>query len=364
MHIAHLETGRHRFGGPQQVLQLMTALARAGHTNTLVAATNSEILAHARIAGHDVVAVRAAGDHDALLAPRLARRLRGLAPDLLHVHSRRGADLWGGIAARLIGLPAVVTRRVDNPLGKAAARALFWPYRRIIAVSDAVTAALVAAGVDAGRIELIRDAIDVGPLVLAPDRDWFNREFLTPPNVPLVGVVAQFIERKGHHHLLAALPAVIAEYPAARILFFGRGPLEAELRAAVHEAGLAERVVFAGFRDDLARVLPCLDLLVHPATAEGMGVALLEAAAAALPVVAFAAGGIREVVVDGETGRLVPAADSDALGAAIIELLRDRDAAQAMGVAARRRIQQSFSVAEHTERHIAIYRALTAAAAA
>ena len=358
MHLAHLETGRHRFGGPQQVLQLMNALAAAGHSNTLFAATDSELLAHARLAGHTIEAVPVAGDHDALLTLRLARRLARVRPDLLHVHSRRGADLWGGIAARLAGVPALLTRRVDNPLTPFGARLRFWPYPTIIAISDAVAGALRAAGVAAERIVLIRDALDVRPLVLAPDHEHVARELDVPPNVPLLGMVAQFIERKGHRYLLDALPAVLAAFPAARVLLFGRGPLETSLRERVAAQGLAERVVFAGFRDDLARILPCLDLLVHPATAEGMGVALLEAAAAAIPVVAFDAGGIAEVVANGETGVVVPVGDAPALAAAIVALLRDRPRAQALGVAARRRLQQSFSLAEHTERHLALYHTL------
>ncbi|MEL7535948.1 MAG: glycosyltransferase [Pseudomonadota bacterium] len=363
MYIAHLETGRHRFGGPQQVLQLMNALANAGHRNTLYAARDSELLAHARVAGHEIDAVQTGGDLDPTLTARLIRRLRRARPDILHVHSRRGADLYGGPAAHAIGVPAVLTRRVDNPLSAMGVRLRFWPYQKIVAISDAVVAALRAAGVDDERLVLIRDAIDVAPLVLSPERDWVSQALKVPLGVPLIGVVAQFIPRKGHALLFDALPSVLAEFPAARVLLFGRGPLEVELRAATHELGLAERVVFCGFRDDLARILPCLDLIVHPATAEGMGVALLEAAAAALPVVAFHAGGVGEVVIDGETGLLVASGDTAALAGAVCKVLGDRELARAYGVAARRRIQASFSVSEHVERHVALYKKLLAVGA-
>ncbi|MEM1262362.1 MAG: glycosyltransferase [Pseudomonadota bacterium] len=360
MKIVHLETGRHRYGGPQQVLQLMNRLAELGHDNTLLGATDSEVLAHARLAGHRIEALATIGDADVSLIPRLARRFSRLAPDIVHVHSRRGADLYGGPAARLVGLPTLLTRRVDNPVSALGARWRFRPYRRIVAVSDAVRAALDAAQVAPERIVVIRDAIDVAPLVLSPEHDWFSQTFGVPKGVPLIGAIAQFIPRKGHRYLLDVLPTVIERLPSARLLLFGRGPLEAELRALAHERGLSEHVVFGGFRRDMDRVLPCLDLVVHPATAEGMGVALLEAAAAAVPVVAFAAGGIKEVVVDGETGVLVPVGDTAALGAAITALLADKRRTEAFGVAARRRIEQAFSVADHAARHEALYTAVMA----
>ncbi|MEM8984684.1 MAG: glycosyltransferase [Pseudomonadota bacterium] len=360
MKIVHLETGRHRYGGPQQVLQLMNRLAESGHDNTLIGATDSEVLAHARLAGHSIEAIATIGDADVSLVPRLARRFARLAPDVVHVHSRRGGDLYGGPAARLAGLPSVLTRRVDNPLSVFGARWRLRPYRRVIAISEAVRDVLTSAGVAAERIVVIRDALDVAPLVLSPERDWFVQTFGVPKGVPLIGVIAQFIPRKGHRYVFDAMPAVLERLPAARLLLFGRGPLEAELRALAHEYGLAEQVVFGGFRRDMARILPCLDLVVHPATAEGMGVALLEAAAAAVPVVAFAAGGVSEVVVDGETGLLVPVGDSAGLGAAIAALLTDRRRGEALGVAARRRIEQAFSVAEHAARHEALYAAVMA----
>ena len=113
---------------------------------------------------------------------------------------------------------------------------------------------------------------------------------------------------------------------------------------------------FAGFRNDLDRILPCLDMLIHPASAEGMGVAVLEAASAAIPVIAFAAGGIREAVVHGETGLLVPPADIVGLADAIRTLLDDPELARRYGVAARRRMETRFSVDDQVDAHLALYR--------
>ena len=356
MKIAHLETGRHLYGGAQQVLTLLDGLKARGHENILYALETSEIVAPAVLRGHQVNPVQLAGDHDAGFIFRFRAHLKEDGPDLLHVHSRRGADTFGGVAARLAGVPAVLSRRVDNPLTRASASLRFWPYRRVIAISNAVANVLRGAGLGDERLAVIADAIDTSKLVLSPDMDWFRRAFHVAENAPVAGVVAQLIERKGHSELMQALPLVLGEHPGLEVIFFGRGPLEQELRMRAQAQGLEGAVRFAGFRNDLDRILPCLDMLIHPASAEGMGVAVLEAASAAIPVIAFAAGGIREAVVHGETGLLVPPGDIVGLADAIRTLLDDPELARRYGVAGRRRMETRFSVDDQVDAHLALYR--------
>ena len=149
----------------------------------------------------------------------------------------------------------------------------------------------------------------------AAARARLRTAFGLPGDALVVGVVAQLIERKRHSWLFALLPELVREWPQLRVVCFGRGPLERRLRAELAERGLAEQVVLAGFRADLPELVPGLDLLVHPAGREGLGLALLEAASAGVPVVACAVGGVPDVVVDGETGVLVPRDDAAALAA-------------------------------------------------
>jgi glycosyltransferase involved in cell wall biosynthesis len=129
----------------------------------------------------------------------------------------------------------------------------------------------------------------------------------------------------------------------------------------VNELGLADVVHFEGFREDLDSLLPALDGFVHPATAEGLGVAVLEASRAGLPVVAAAAGGVPEIVVPGETGWLVPPGDAEALGQALVQLLDDPDEARRRGAAARERVRTEFSVAAMVAGNLAVYRGLVPA---
>jgi glycosyltransferase involved in cell wall biosynthesis len=179
-----------------------------------------------------------------------------------------------------------------------------------------------------------------------------------PADALLVGVVAQLIPRKGHRFLLEALPPLTAAQPRLHVLFFGQGSMEAELRARITALGLAGRVQLAGFRDDLVSLLPCLDLLVHPATMEGLGVSLLQAASAGVPILASAAGGIPEAVRDGLNGVLVPPGDTAALGAALGQLLGDAALRRRLGEGGRELMRREFSIDTMVEGNLAVYREL------
>jgi glycosyltransferase involved in cell wall biosynthesis len=174
----------------------------------------------------------------------------------------------------------------------------------------------------------------------------------------LVGVVAQLIPRKGHRFLIEALSPLVQRYPGLRVLFFGQGLEEGDLRRRIAGAGLGDRVLFAGFRSDLDRILPCLDLLVHPATLEGLGVSLLQAASAAVPIIASDAGGIPEAVRDGVNGLLVPPGDVSALGVALDRLLGNADLRRRLGEGGRAMMRREFSIDAMVEGNLAVYREL------
>lgn len=356
MKILHLETGLNLYGGARQVLYLLDALADDESEHLLVSAIGSEVGEAARAAGHRVREVTMRGDHDLGFLPRMRRVLEEERPDILHAHSRRGADLLGGLAARRSGIRAVVSRRVDNPEPRWLAAVRYRPYIRIVAISNAIERVLTDAGIDRRRITVIPDCVDPEPFAGPPEREWLHTEFGLPAGAPVAGVVAQLIERKGHRYLLEAMPAVLEECPGLHVIFFGRGPLEKSLAAEIRRLGLADRVLMAGFRDDMTRIFPALDLVVHPALAEGLGVALLQAAAAAVPVVGFAAGGVCQAVEPGRTGLLVPPGDSGALGRAMLRVLTDPALARSLGEAGRARVRSEFTPERMAAHHLALYR--------
>lgn len=360
MKVVHVEGGRHLYGGALQVLFLLEGLAREGVDNLLVCPPGSDVAARARGLGIGVREVPLAGDHDLIFIARLARILRTERADLVHLHSRRGVDVLGGIAARLAGIPGVLSRRVDNPEPRLAAAVKYRLYDRVITISEGIRRVLLAAGVPARKVICVPSAVDTERYRPGRgDRGAFRAEFGLAEGERTVAMIAQFIPRKGHRTLIDAMPAVLREHPRTRFLLFGRGPEEQRIRSLVAERSLNERVTFAGFRDDLEHVLPCIDLVVHPAYMEGLGVSLLQAAACGVPIVASAVGGIPEVVRDGENGLLVRSGDAVALAGAIARLLADAGLRNRNGAAGRHLVESEFSVAAMVREHLAIYGEMT-----
>jgi glycosyltransferase involved in cell wall biosynthesis len=358
MRVVHVESGRHLYGGAAQVRYLLAGLRAARVDNVLVCAAGGE-LAAAHGTAADVIELPMRGDLDLGLVRRLTPVLREITPDLVHVHSRRGADLYGGIAARLAGVPALCTRRVDAPEPAAWARLRYRPYARLVAVSRAIEAQLVRARVAPERIARIPSAVDSG--LYKPDsaaRDRLLAELDLPRDALVVGVVAQLIARKRHALLLAALPEVLRREPRVRVLCFGRGPLAAELRGQIVSLGLERHVLLAGFRTDLPALLPGLDVLVHPADHEGLGVAVLEASSCAVPVIAAAAGGVVDAVEHRRTGLLFPVNDGAALAAALLELLGDAATRRRLGQEGRANVVRRFGVDAMVGAYLSLYAAV------
>ena len=179
-----------------------------------------------------------------------------------------------------------------------------------------------------------------------------------PEDAVVIGVVAQLIARKRHEWLLEQLCELLRRDARIRVLCCGRGPLEARLRAAIAARGLERQVVLAGFRDDLAELMPGFDLLAHPAEREGLGVALLEAGSCGLAVVACAAGGVVDVIEQGRTGVLVAPDDGAAFAAALARLIGDPLECAALGGAARADVQRRFSVRAMVAAHLDLYSAV------
>ena len=355
MKILHVETGRHLYGGPQQVIYLVSALLKRGHDCTLVCPPESGVDSAARSAGIQVRNLFCAGDLDLPFAYRLTQFIQATGPDLVHCHSRRGADILGGLAASFADVPAIVSRRVDNTEMRLMAALRYRPFRKIIAISEAIAAVLRDHDVDPDRIEVIRSAVDTARFGKPVDRDAFRKEFGLPKDATIIGAAGQLIPRKGHRYLLQAIADLRHKHPEIRLIIFGEGHLNNQLRAQAASLGLDEVVQFAGFREDLDDFMGAFDIFVHPALAEGLGVATLKAAAAGVPVIGFNAGGLPEAVVDGETGILVSPENVEELRAAIATLIDDDDLRHRMGAAGQQRMQSEFSIDTMADKHNEFY---------
>ena len=355
MRVVHIESGNHLYGGAVQVRYLLQGLNAAQVDNVLICASGSEMAAAAPQT--EVIALPMGGDLDIGLLGRLRRTLARLRPDLVHVHSRRGAEIFGAWACALQCLPAVITRRVDSPEVALWARLKYRPYRAVIAISRAIETQLTDQGLDRARVHRIPSAVDTQRYRPDPTaRSRVIEVFGLRDDALIVAVVAQLIARKGHAQLFAELQELVRRHPKLQVLCFGRGPLERELRSQIAARALDRHVRLLGFRDDLPDLLPGADVLVHPASREGLGVALLEALSCGVPVVACAVGGIVDVIQHDVHGLLVPVNDGLELQRALERLLVNSTERRRLGAAGRSHVQNNFSIAQMIAGHLQVYR--------
>jgi glycosyltransferase involved in cell wall biosynthesis len=358
LRILHLEAGSQLSGGPRQLLYLLEGLAARGVDNTLLCPAHSPLVEAARPHARVVPVAMQRWRRIPLLLALTRTLASGNPPDLLHIHSRRGADYVGGLAARVAALPCVLSRRVAYPEPTLVARTKYRLFHRVVAISEGIRQGLLAAGVADHRLACVRSAIDPGPWQTAPDRAALEGEFRIPPGSLVAGAVGRLVSTKGHTLLLTALARLAADFPRLHLVVFGVGPLEAELADQSARLGLAERVHLVGFRQDLERWLPSLDLVVHPALMEGLGVSLIQAAAAGIPIVASRTGGIPEIVREGENGLLVAPGDAQGLARAMAELLGNPERRRILGLRGRQIVHQEFSLGAMVEGNLAVYRQL------
>ncbi len=363
MKTLHIEMGRHRLGGTMQVYYLMRGLRERGIPAVLVCARGGDL--H-RLAAHDGLDLRAvdfAGDLDLRFIWRLAAILRAERPDVIHIHSRRGADTLGLIAAKITGIGKVIlSRRVDDPVKPGWLTQLRYVRLpdRVVTVSKGIARVLEAAGVPASGIRQVYSAIDFRAYQSSLDVPAARARLDLPPDVPVLVVIAQLIPRKGHRFLLQALPAILAKHPDTRVLFVGEGAEDAALHVEVARTGLQDSVTFLGYRNDIGDILRACDVLVHPATMEGFANVAMQAMASGIPVVSSAVGGMPESVRDGITGLLVPPCDPPALAAALLRLLDDPPLRARLGEQGRRIVEQEFNTDAMVEGNLRVYRELLA----
>lgn len=354
MKVLHVELGRYLYGGARQVAYLLEGLAEYPGEHVLVCAKGAEIARAVAPLQIKTVPLQLGGDLDLSFILRLRQVIREEKPDLMHVHSRRG-DMLAALAGRWEHLPTIHSRRVDNPPSLLDLRLKFPTFAKIVAISQGIRKVLLDAGVPGEQVVCIPSAVDTRRFRPLCSRENLLEELGLKSDARLLGMVAQMIPRKGHDVLFEALPAILKEHPTVQVLLFGKGPLDEELRRRAGERGLRWNVHFLGFRHDLENVIPCLDLLAHPAYMEGLGVSLLEAAACGVPIVASRAGGIPEIVEDEVNGYLIKPGDSAGLARAVIDLLDRPERLLEFGKAGRERALQKFSIERMVEGNFGVY---------
>jgi glycosyltransferase involved in cell wall biosynthesis len=171
-----------------------------------------------------------------------------------------------------------------------------------------------------------------------------RREFGLADSVPVIGAIGRLTWQKGLEYLIEAVPDVLKKHPEAMFLIVGEGPLKDKLKAKSEELRVEDKVIFTGFRTDIKEVLSAIDILVIPSLLEGFPMITLEAMAMAKPIIATNINGITEQITNGINGILIPPKDPSAIAQATITLINNREKAKAMGLAARKKAEEEFSV--------------------
>jgi len=282
------------------------------------------------------------------LVIRLAHEFRCQRSDVVHTHDNRSL-FYAAPAARLTRVPGVVHtchgRDVRaTPRQEAMARHLSRLVDRYVCVSQEVKAQCREQGITGSRVCTVLNGIDI-------DRFPYNGP---SPDGPVV-TVARLSPEKDVANLIRATAIAAREEDNLRVEVAGGGSCLEDLKGLAAELDVAERVTFLGEVRDIPALLGRARIFVLPSLSEGIPLTVLEAMARGLPVVATRVGGLPEVVIDGETGLLVPAADPPALAEAVLALWRDPDAAGRMGNAGRRRAEERFDVRRMVSQYEALY---------
>lgn len=358
MKILHINTEKTWRGGEQQLLNLLRGLNKRNITSHLACQPGSAMEERAKKAGIEVFPIAMHGEVDLLASYRLRRLITGFRYDILHSHTSHAHTLAFfasfGTKTRLL-----VSRRVDFSIFRHSFLHLSgFKYRLMahyyIAISHKIKDVLVSDGIPAQRIFVVHSGINPERFVSSP-KDHIITEFNITEDERVVVNVAHLAGHKGQKYLVRAIPLVLAKIPTARFFIVGGGELMPELQSLATSLGLRQKLIFTGFRRDVGSFYQIADLFVMSSVQEGLGTAVIDALALGKPVVATHAGGIPEIIRDGETGRLVASADPTALAGGIIDLLTNPGRAKQMGRRGQEIVRENFSVDAMVDKNIEVY---------
>jgi glycosyltransferase involved in cell wall biosynthesis len=353
----HIDTARTWRGGQNQVLLTVNGLRELGHRAALVAHPDGVLLRRVS-EGLELIPLAPRTEMDLAAAWQLSRVVKRLLPDVVHAHDAHAiamAALALSFGSPPIAPALIASRRVDFHLRRNSFSR--WKHRQVdcfIAASEAIRKMLVADGIPADRTITVHEGIDIDHVLAAPPVN-VHEAFWLPHQAPLVGNVAALVPHKGQRHLIEAARLVVVEVPDARFIILGEGELREQLERQVRDHHLEKHVLLPGFRTDVLGCIKGFDLFAMSSVTEGLGTSLLDAMACSRAIVATRAGGIPEIVEDGQNGILVEPRDHAAMARAIVRLLRDEGIRQRMGAAGLARVTERFTVERMVAETAAVY---------
>lgn len=362
-----------QFGGGERVFsQLINGLSPKDYEVHLASHSNLDLYQAVEKANPSIHLLDFTKRVNVSIMLKLARVIRQNSIDIVHGQGAR-AEFHARIATRCAGNTkyiSAIAMPVEGFDVNFLRRIIYRFFDRFtekyvskfIVVSDSLNAMMIERrGISPEKVVRIFNGIEIDQYSPSTDnraRRRIREQFSISEDSVLVGAIGRLVWQKGFEYLIEALPEILKSYPDSKLLIVGEGPLKKKLGAISKEIGVADRVIFTGFRADVKEILSAIDILVIPSLLEGFPMITLEAMAMAKPIVSTRIDGITEQLINRESGILVSPRDHGALAFAISELISDQNRAKDFGLNARNRVEKCFSVEKMISDTEKVYRSI------
>ena len=350
MRILHVDTEKGWRGGEQQLFYLVKGLLEKGIESVVACRKGDELEKRCQEAGIETIPLSGNQTADIFRLGAIGKKF-----DIIHAHAAK-AHTISAFSKKFHKKPVIYTRRVDYSPKKN--RLTILKYRltdKIVAVSNRVSEILQESlNLSPDRIKVIHSVVDIE----IEKRVDFKKVKKIREEIggnPLIGTAAALTEQKNIPNFIEASKILIKKYPEAKFVVAGEGELREKLQSLINRLNLQEKFKLIGFKRDIYNYIKAFDLFVLPSDNEGFSGSLLNAMLLKVPVVSTDAGGAREVIVNGETGILVPRRNPQALAAGVSRLLEDEKLKSTVVLNAYRKVVDNFSVAKMVSAYIDTY---------
>ena len=365
--ILHIISSSGFLGAENVVLELAKETTKVGYWVTIGIIENRnnlhmELAEKAREDGIKVQIFPCRGRFDGRTISSIRSFISSRQANILHSHGYK-SNFYVSLANR-----GHMSWVVTNHLWKKTTFALkFYAYldsllirraNKIVAVSDEIVDAMMHRGIPSVKITVIDNGVDLQRFSNSQRNNNLRKSFGLNESNKIIGTIGSLTEEKGHIYLLEAARKVIDVVPECRFLIIGDGGQRQFLQEKTAHLWLSEKILFAGSRKDVPEILSMLDAFVLPSIKEGLPMALLEAMASKVPVIATSVGAIPNVIEDGINGLLIPPKNSDAISEAINKMLSNGDSAKEMELKGFEKVRDHYSSKQMAIKYLAVYKEL------
>lgn len=358
--VLHLSSEKTWRGGEQQIAYLIDELNAMGIENLVAARTDSAFEKYCTSKSINVKVFPFKNSFDLSTALAIKDLCKKEKVDIIHMHSSKSHGI--GVLSAVLGntVPLILSRRVDFvPKQNMLTR---WKYnhsaiKRIVGVSDKITSIMKHYVKDPSLCVTVHSGVDLNKFNHQQrTENSLRKEFGIDSRTLLIGNTSALEAHKDYFTFIETIKKLADDGVPLQALIIGEGSLKTQLQEFVREKELTDKVIFTGFRKDITRILPDLDVFLMTSNEEGLGTSVLDAFLAKVPVVATAAGGIPEMVIHEQTGMLAPIGDSGALAGHIKRIFSDDALRRAVVNGASQKVASGFSKEMTAKKTLAVYR--------